>query len=73
MRNPNGYPTTTSTTTTNLVHDEDEVDDDVEEGLTEYHEHDEGRAEQAAEELRTQRRAAQLRAQHEWVPVVGEE
>jgi hypothetical protein len=51
-----------------LVHDEDEVDDDIEEGLAEYHEQDECREEYAAREVEAQLRPAQLRAQHEGIP-----
>jgi hypothetical protein len=52
-----------------LVHNKDQVDDDVQEGLAEDHQHDERRAQQAAEQLRAQGRAAQLRAQYERVPM----
>ena len=54
-----------------LVHDKDEVDDDIddiEEGLEEYHEQDECREEYAAREVEAQLWPAQLRAQHEGVP-----
>lgn len=51
-----------------LVHDEDDIDDDIEEGLAEDHQHDECRKEYAAGEVEAKLRAAQLRAQHEWVP-----
>ena len=48
--------------------DEDEVDDDVEEGLAEDHEKNERHNEQAAREGRTELWPAQLAAEHKWVP-----
>lgn len=53
----------------NLVHDEDEIDDDVEERLAEDHKDDESRAKKAAEELRTEGRSAKLAAHHEGIPI----
>jgi hypothetical protein len=51
-----------------LIHHEDQVDDDVEERLAEDHEGDERQAQEAAEQLGTQRRAAELRTQHKRIP-----
>ena len=52
-----------------LIHDEDEVDDDVQERLTEDHEQNKRDTDQAAEELGAESGTTELAAHHKRVPV----
>ena len=52
-----------------LINDEDEVDDDIEEGLAENHQNNEDEADEAAEELGAEHGPTQLAAEYEWIPI----
>ncbi len=52
-----------------LIDHEDQVDDDVQERLTEDHQDDKRRTQETTEELGTQRGATQFTAHHKRIPI----